>query len=171
MVDLKSLPLGSLTAEVNANPWFGAARKELCCRTGQFADAALYVFDRRILAEAAALAPEKVFDQALQQAPRYEYKPLEQKVIVLGGDYFSQDAYDSVRENDENGTLLKAATPQNAKEACDDALVTETLASIYAQQGHLEQAKEIYSKLILRYPEKNAYFAALIEKLNIINNQ
>ena len=33
------------------------------------------------------------------------------------------------------------------------------------QQGYTEQAKFIYSKLSLRYPEKSAYFASLIENL------
>jgi len=46
-----------------------------------------------------------------------------------------------------------------------DAFCTETLAQIYVDQGYYEQAKFIYSKLLLRYPEKNAYFAALIQKL------
>ena len=51
MVDFKSLSLEKLSALVNRYPWFAAARKELCVRTGQYADAALYVFDRSILAE------------------------------------------------------------------------------------------------------------------------
>ena len=42
---------------------------------------------------------------------------------------------------------------------------TETLAQIYSQQGYFVEAKKIYSRLILRYPEKSAYFASLIEKL------
>ncbi|MBR4817267.1 MAG: tetratricopeptide repeat protein, partial [Bacteroidales bacterium] len=46
-----------------------------------------------------------------------------------------------------------------------DEFCTETLAQIYIDQGYYEQAKFIYSKLLLRYPEKNAYFAALIQKL------
>ena len=48
-------------------------------------------------------------------------------------------------------------------------LYTETLAQIYAEQGYYDQSKEIYSKLILAYPEKSAYFAALIQKLNELN--
>ena len=47
---------------------------------------------------------------------------------------------------------------------------TETLAQIYAEQGYYEQSKEIYSKLILAYPEKSAYFAALIQELEKINS-
>jgi len=47
----------------------------------------------------------------------------------------------------------------------DDFLVTETLAKIHADQGNLEKATEIYEKLILKFPEKSSYFAALIQDL------
>ena len=47
----------------------------------------------------------------------------------------------------------------------DDDFCTETLAQIYAEQGYYDQAKRIYSRLLLKNPEKNAYFAALIEKI------
>jgi len=42
---------------------------------------------------------------------------------------------------------------------------TETLADIYAMQGHKNKAIEIYEQLILKYPEKNIYFAAQIKRL------
>ena len=175
MVNLDKMPLDELSALVTRYPWFGAARKALCCRTGQFADAALYVFDRGILAKAAAEA-----GVSAQNVTEYVRKaPMEQKVVVIGGDYFSQDAYDSVRAAQEAPAAPVAkkkdpsATPQDDRKVMplDDVYITETLAEIYAQQGYLEQAKNIYSKLILRYPEKSAYFATLIEKLNNINNQ
>ena len=189
MVNLDKMPLDELSALVTRYPWFGAARKALCCRTGQFADAALYVFDRGILAKAAAEA-----GVSAQNVTEYVRKaPMEQKVVVVGGDYFTQDAYESVRSGQEAPTVVKkkdpSAAPQDDRKAApqddrkaapqddrkvmslDDVYITETLAEIYAQQGYLEQAKSIYSKLILRYPEKSAYFATLIEKLNNINNQ
>ena len=99
--------------------------------------------------------------------------PMEQKVVVLGGDYFSQEAYDSVRgaEVKEDKKKILRSAQDDRKVELDDTYYTQTLAEIYATQGYLEQAKEIYSKLILRYPEKSAYFATLIEKLNNINNQ
>jgi len=44
-------------------------------------------------------------------------------------------------------------------------IATDTLAEIYAAQGHISKAIEIYEHLILKYPEKHIYFAAQIERL------
>ncbi len=43
--------------------------------------------------------------------------------------------------------------------------VTETLASIYAEQGLYHKAIEVLKKLSLKYPEKSTYFAGQIEDL------
>lgn len=51
--------------------------------------------------------------------------------------------------------------------ASDDSpnIASETLAEILALQGHNEKAIEMYETLSLRYPEKRATFAALIDAL------
>jgi len=46
-----------------------------------------------------------------------------------------------------------------------EELVSESLANVYAKQGKVEKAIEMYQKLSLQNPEKNAYFASKIEKL------
>jgi tetratricopeptide (TPR) repeat protein len=47
----------------------------------------------------------------------------------------------------------------------NDDMVTETLAMVYANQKLYEKAITIYEKLILKFPEKKAYFATRIENL------
>lgn len=52
-----------------------------------------------------------------------------------------------------------------------DEFVTETLARIYAKQGNIPKAVRAYQKLSLKFPEKTAYFAALIEELKRTPNK
>jgi hypothetical protein len=47
----------------------------------------------------------------------------------------------------------------------NEHLVTETLARIYALQGSVNKAVRAYEILSLKFPQKSAYFATLIEKL------
>lgn len=47
----------------------------------------------------------------------------------------------------------------------NEDLVTETLAEVYTSQKLYAKAISIYEKLILKFPEKKAYFATRIENL------
>ena len=46
-----------------------------------------------------------------------------------------------------------------------DDLVSENLANILIKQGKVNDAIDIYNKLIWKFPQKQAYFAACIEEL------
>jgi hypothetical protein len=47
----------------------------------------------------------------------------------------------------------------------DIEFISETLAMVYADQGYTGKATQMIKKLMLQYPEKNTYFATLIEKV------
>jgi hypothetical protein len=64
-------------------------------------------------------------------------------------------------------------TPETAakkSEHLPENLATETLAKVYLQQGNTDGAIRIYERLMLKFPEKNTYFAGLIEKIKQENN-
>ena len=44
-------------------------------------------------------------------------------------------------------------------------IVTESYAKILTMQGRRDKAIEVYEKLILKFPEKKAYFATKIQEL------
>jgi hypothetical protein len=47
----------------------------------------------------------------------------------------------------------------------EDEVLTESMADVFAKQGKTAKAMEVYEKLSLLNPSKNAYFAAKIEQL------
>jgi len=48
----------------------------------------------------------------------------------------------------------------------NESLVTPTLAKVYLQQGYYDKAISAYTKLCLKYPEKNSLFANQIKLIN-----
>jgi tetratricopeptide (TPR) repeat protein len=194
-IDIKRLNLDELMGVVNLYPWFAGARKELCVRMShmgvdimeesQCAEAAMYLPSRRILSDIRRASRTQVWKDCdveeiiksyiAEQNPQEEERQISKRRVYAGaGDYFSQEDYDKVRSADDNVFSRYALKARESKPVDMQAepvfdVFTETLAQIYAEQGYYEQAKDIYSKLILAYPEKNAYFAALIQKIDELN--
>ena len=174
--NVSALGLDELIEVVNLYPWFGAAQKELCVRMAgrwgeeDFARAALLIASRRMVAQIARSGKEKQWSDSEVSTLLQTYSAPQRKVRAVGGDFFSQNDYDQVRREDDKIFSTFAAKASSGKEEHGDLDIlddfcTEPIAQIYSEQGYFEQARYIYSKLILRYPEKNAYFAAQIEKL------
>ncbi|MGE4413688.1 MAG: hypothetical protein AB7D08_00005, partial [Bacteroidales bacterium] len=115
------------------------------------------------------------------------------RYILAGGDYFSSQDFEQVQLDKnkpldnfiaEKPSLIRSSIAgkstlqpmvQNeidTTELFDDAsFYTETLASIYVEQGFYKRALDIYAKLILLYPEKSSYFATLVKGIKEKYNQ
>ena len=72
---------------------------------------------------------------------------------------FKLAAIREIESNQPTENLAESSTQFN------DNLVSETFARILIRQGKKEMAAEIYGKMALKFPDKRAYFADLIEKL------
>ena len=180
-MDIKKLTLEELSGIVNIYPWFALARKELCrsmqamggLSEGELSSAAFYLADRRLMlplmsrrasVDCSDSGISALMRLCVETPSRQQARPR-----VAGADYFSTEDYARVSRSEDRSILASLGRTEEYKESRSDApmpeVCTETLARIYLEQGYPEEAREIYSKLILAYPEKSAYFAALIEKL------
>ena len=133
-IDLKTLNLEELSGVISLYPWYGGARMELCRRMSalgegawsdeRYADAALYVASRALVAKVAhepvagdfsdaaleALRPAAGSDDAdgsgaatdgaagADSAAASGSSGYGRRVVVLGGDYFSRDQYERVQQ-------------------------------------------------------------------------
>ena len=103
------------------------------------------------------------------------------KYIIIGGDYFTKEDFAQLDQDGESaGIRFGSPAVESENEVADpdghidvdydsSDFITETLAGIYADQGYYDKAIEVYAKLILLYPEKNTYFATLVNEIKSKN--
>ena len=191
-INLHALNLDELVGVVNLYPWYSGARLELCRRMSkmgeaweedQYASQALYLPNREFVADLLRHSREEdCSDKDVRKLLEAYLEPVMQEedaaqepvhtVHVVGGDYFSQAQYDKVKEGGDSifsrfavKIKAEAAAAEAQTSPVAERFATETLARIFAEQGRPEEAKRIYSRLILEFPEKSAYFATLIDSL------
>lgn len=171
--DIDKMSSEELAALVEQYPWFAAGRVELCRRTAgrdpaQYSEVAAYAGDLSLLYRWSR--HDHVQDMSDNEVKTVIKGATQGRVRVAGGDFFSQDEYNEVKEDGDDFMAAAARAisgdPERHGQPSPVTFCTEALAEIYAEQGYFDQARYIYSQLILRYPEKSAYFAVLIDELN-----
>ena len=186
--DIHTITLEELSSVVSLYPWYGGARMELCRRMAeagalsesQIAETAMHLCDRKaitplVLSGRTVDCSDKDARRLVETfIPEPEPQAPAPRIVVVGGDYFSQDQYEGARKDGDSifsRFAVKAREEGYVDEpaagaAEEEPLCTETLAKIYLEQGYPQEAIDIYSRLSLRYPEKSVYFAALIDEIN-----
>lgn len=176
---LAALSVTQLESLISKYPWFALARIELYLRTSAMGEeyrklgmkrAGIYVPSREQLAHQGLKADSENGIQSGFESETENIIRDKQAVRVIGGDWFSQEDLKSIEE--EYTSPEQALPPEQAVTISDDSLpkvsdeifYTETLARIYGEQELHQMAVDIYEKLILLYPEKSTYFAALIQE-------
>jgi tetratricopeptide (TPR) repeat protein len=104
--------------------------------------------------------------------PELEQEMEHPSVIPKGQVKNLDELIDKFIRNDPRITPSKAEfySPTNIAKLSivdQEEFVSETLAKIYEKQGYFDKAIKVYQKLSLKFPEKNSYFASLIEKTDL----
>jgi hypothetical protein len=193
-IDIHDITLEELSGVVSLYPWYAGARMELCHRMAeagalsesQVAETALHLCERKAVTsllragrtvDCSDKDTRRLVETIIQDTDAQPQAPAP-RYVVAGGDYFSQDQYETVRRDGDSVFARFAAkarsegyTEEHSEEETNEGpFCTETLARIYLEQGYPQEAIDIYSRLCLRYPEKSVYFAALIDEINKKDN-
>ncbi len=118
-------------------------------------------------AEFAADSPVEVAEENEEEASavaaneRHETAPIADQLNIIDQFIEKQPSVSRIQ-----GEFYDPAVKAKASEQLEEDMVTETLAKIFLQQEKYGKAREAYEKLQLKYPEKKAYFAALISEIN-----
>jgi hypothetical protein len=193
--DIRNYTIRELEQLIDKYPWFALARIEYFSRMLALGKGTFEALSKSV----ALYIPyrEKLNKIYRNKSHRIENNTIELELINLPkittsanrtrrsayGDYFAPADYSVLKENGGilANNIFKA--PKRDNEICepyipsndlyhddeDNIIYTETAAEVYLEQGFKKEAITIYNKLILLYPEKNSYFASLIEKININN--
>lgn len=121
--------------------------------------------------EVKPVAQDKNADEKVEKKLKTEVKPIAE-TEKIEKKLKQQSIIDKIIEVNPSTIRLDPnqrffAADTKAKESLieNEELVTETLAKIYALQGNISKAVRAYEILSLKFPQKSAYFATLIQNL------
>jgi hypothetical protein len=123
--------------------------------------AAIYINDRKKLYRYINDIPEDVVVQ--QHISEYKLESIDDEISEV-----SNPQIDLINKFLDKKPVFKIKNIDDfepEEPAYDPEIVSETLAEIYHKQGKTSLAINTYEKLCLKFPEKNSYFAARIEKI------
>ena len=129
-------------------------------------EVALLEEKKKTLDELMAIIENKISElEKAKKQPKKEEKKLSKAEII---DKFIAENPTISRPRQEFFNPISAAQESVIDQ---ENIVSETLATIYENQGYFEKAISIYEKLKLKYPEKSIIFAGQIKTLkNKLNN-
>jgi hypothetical protein len=114
---------------------------------------------------------EMSFSQWVQEVNKKKAPAELPKTPLTGDKLIEQFIKDEPRLNVKKSGFFNPVNMAKKSVQESDEFITETLARIYAKQGNHVKAIRAYQKLSLKFPEKTAYFAALIEELKRTPNK
>lgn len=195
--DIKKLEAAELERLLDGFPWYTHARQVLLYKLAElgeewfeqkFRDSAAFLHARgKVYEEARGIASGRISLAEWGELPEIEIEELvvevpKPKIHLVGGDYFTKEDFALLEQEKQvekvghfvpkGGEVpLISYTDMEPLMSLEDfespEFFTETLAAIYAEQGYYEQAIDVYAKLILLYPEKSTYFAALVDEIKL----
>lgn len=172
-LNIEALDINQLNDLIKRHPWFSYAIHTLLVKLyainkeafgEELKKSAVFLSSRGALYNRLHNRSANIFTDTQPAVPQEKTK-----YVAVGGDYFTQKDFDELQKeepaNPEPAKLPDSKEDREKVNFQDLTFYTETLGNIYASQGYYDMAIDVFSKLILVYPQKNAYFAALISKL------
>ena len=112
-----------------------------------------------------------LIEQRIAELEREKAKPKKEQKIMSKSEIIDKFIAENPQISRPKHDFYDPMTVAQASVVDKENIISETLATIYLNQGYVEKAISIYEKLSLKNPEKSVYFAELIEKAkNKFNN-
>jgi hypothetical protein len=103
--------------------------------------------------------------------PEAGIEPINNYLSNRGGGDYAKPTPKYIQDDEEEDDKDTVYFTQQHDEPIDrslhntESILSETMARVYARQGYIEKATQIYAQLMEKYPEKSAFYAEKIAQL------